>query len=51
MVREQKWTVNYKPVTEYIRRGTNKDPDAKMPVAKEVHGPTPPKGEEFHLAQ
>ncbi len=26
--REQKWTVNYKPVTEYIRRGTNNDPDA-----------------------
>ena len=51
MVKEQKWTVNYKPVTEYIRRGTNKDPNAKMPPEKEVHGPTPPKGEEFHMFQ
>lgn len=37
MVREQKWTLNYKPVTEYVRRGTNKDPDAQMPKEKEIH--------------
>jgi hypothetical protein len=53
MVREQKWTVNYKPVTEYVRRGTNKDPNAKMPPAKEIHGPKPPGqvGDKFEMAQ
>ena len=52
-VREQKWTVNYKPVTEYVRRGTNKDPNAKMPPAKEIHGPKPPGnvGDKFEMAQ
>ena len=51
MVREQKWTVNYKPVTEYVRRGTNKDPDAKMPPVKEIHGPKAPSSEEFTMFQ
>jgi len=52
-VREQKWTVNYKPVTEYVRRGTNKDPNAKMPPAKEIHGPKPPGnvGDKYEMAQ
>lgn len=51
LVREQKWTVNYKPVTEYLRRGTNQDPNAKMPVVKEPHGPKVPSGDEFSMAQ
>ena len=51
MVREQKWTVNYKPVTEYVRRGTNKDPSAKMPPEKEVHALVPPKSEEWEMGQ
>lgn len=51
LVREQKWTVNYKPVTEYLRRGTNPDPNAKMPVVKEPHGPKVPTQEEFSMAQ
>ncbi|HEX7702165.1 MAG TPA: VanW family protein [Kofleriaceae bacterium] len=52
-VREQKWTVNYKPVTEYVRRGTNKDPNAKAPPTKELHGPKPPGnvGDKFEMAQ
>ncbi|CAN5490804.1 hypothetical protein BH11MYX1_BH11MYX1_28350 [soil metagenome] len=52
-VREQKWTVNYKPVTEYVRRGTNKDPDAKAPPVKEIHGPKPPGnvGDKFEMSQ
>ncbi|HEY0253153.1 MAG TPA: VanW family protein [Kofleriaceae bacterium] len=52
-VREQKWTVNYKPVTEYVRRGTNKDPNAKMPPTKELHGPKPPGnvGDKFEMNQ
>jgi vancomycin resistance protein YoaR len=51
MVKEQKWTVNYKPVTEYIRRGTNKSPDAKMPKEKEVHSPKIPTGDDFEMWQ
>ena len=47
MVREQKWTVNYKPVTEYVRRGTNPDPNTPMPKEKEIHPLTAPKPEEF----
>ena len=52
-VREQKWTVNYKPVTEYVRRGTNKDPNAKAAPTKELHGPKPPGnvGDKFEMAQ
>src|SRR5262249_9828113 len=48
MVREQKWTVNYKPVTEYVRRGTNKDPDAKMPKEKDMHALKAPNASEFN---
>ena len=51
MVKEQKWTVNYKPVTEYVRRGTNKSPDAVMPKEKELHGPKVPSSEEFTMSQ
>ncbi len=52
-VREQKWTVTYKPVTEYVRRGTNKDPNAKAPPVKELHGPKPPGvvGDKFEISQ
>jgi vancomycin resistance protein YoaR len=46
-VREQKWTMNYKPVTEYIKRGTNPDPAAKMPPPPDLHPLKPPKPEEF----
>ncbi len=38
-----KWKVVYKPVTEYVRRGTSESPDAKIPDGKEPHGPKPPK--------
>jgi vancomycin resistance protein YoaR len=51
LVKTNKWTVNYKPVTEYIRRGTNPDPEAKMPEVKEPHGPKPPKSDKFSMAQ
>jgi vancomycin resistance protein YoaR len=42
-VHQDKWKVTYKPVKEYIRRGTNEAPDAKVPDGKEPHGPKPPK--------
>jgi len=49
MVREQKWEVNYKPVTEYVRRGTNPDPNTKMPPPKDVHLLKPPKKEDMNV--
>lgn len=51
LIKSNKWTVNYKPVTEYVRRGTSTDPAAKMPVVKEAHGPKAPTSEEFKMAQ
>ncbi len=51
VVKTNKWTLNYKPVTEYIRRGTNPDPAAKMPVEKPHSGPQVPKNDSFSMAQ
>lgn len=48
MVREQKWVVQYKPVTEYIRRGTNPDPNTPMPKEKDLHPLKAPKPEDFN---
>lgn len=50
-VKSEKWTVEYKPVTEYIRRGTSEDPNAKMPPPKDIHLPKAPDSDEFKLAQ
>jgi vancomycin resistance protein YoaR len=51
VVKTNKWVLNYKPVTEYIRRGTNPDPDAKKAEQKPSHGPKPPKGTTYSMAQ
>lgn len=51
VVKTNKWVLTYKPVTEYIRRGTNPDPKAKMPEIKPHHGPKPPKTDEWSMAQ
>lgn len=50
-VKTDKWKVEYKPVTEYVRRGTNPDPEAKVPKQKPHHGPTAPKSESFSMSQ
>jgi vancomycin resistance protein YoaR len=51
LVKTNKWTVIYKPVTEYIRRGTNPDPDARKPTARASHGPQKPSGTSFTMSQ
>jgi vancomycin resistance protein YoaR len=51
LVKSNKWTIEYKPVTEYVRRGTNTDPDAKAPPEKPVVRLTEPKDEKFSMAQ
>jgi vancomycin resistance protein YoaR len=48
---QDKWKLVYKPVTEYIRRGTNESPDAKVPDATEPHSPKPPKEGKGRIAQ
>lgn len=50
-VKNEHWVVTYKPVTEYVRRGTSKAPDAKPAEQKELHGPKPPDSERFSLSQ
>lgn len=51
LVKTNKWTIEYKPVTEYIRRGTSTDPDLKAPPAKEVAHLQEPKGDDFTMAE
>jgi vancomycin resistance protein YoaR len=51
LVKSNKWTVEYKPVTEYVRRGTNTDPDAKAPPDKPVARLQEPKGESYSMTQ
>jgi vancomycin resistance protein YoaR len=41
-VKTDKWKVVYKPVTEYLRKGTNPDPLLAPPEVKEPHGPKAP---------
>lgn len=50
-VKEQRWAVTYKPVTKYIRRGTNKSLDAKPVPEHEAHGPKVPTSDDFAMAQ
>lgn len=51
LVKTNKWTLNYKPVTEYIRRGTSTAVDAKKAPVKEAHPLEKPKNTKFALAQ
>jgi len=51
LVKSNKWTVEYKPVTEYLRRGTNTDPEAKAPPDKPVARLQEPKGDSYSMAQ
>lgn len=51
VVKSNKWTVTYRPVTEYVRRGMNPDPTAKVPETKPGHGPKPPSSEKYSIAQ
>jgi vancomycin resistance protein YoaR len=51
VVKTNKWTLEYKPVTEYVRRGTSTDPDAKPPTEQKVTRLKEPKNDEFKMAQ
>ena len=47
----EKWTVTYKPVTEYVRKGTSTNPDLKPPTPKPVHGPKAPGSSSLRITQ
>jgi hypothetical protein len=51
VVKSNKWTFEYKPVTEYVRRGTSTDPSVKAPPEKEVGHLQVPKGDDFKITQ
>jgi vancomycin resistance protein YoaR len=51
LVKKDKWIIDYKPVTEYIRRGTSTDPTAKAPPEQPVTRLKEPKEAEFKIAQ
>lgn len=51
VVRREKWVLQYKPVTEYLRKGTSKEPDAKKLPQKPSHGPRKPGGPTSSMAQ
>jgi vancomycin resistance protein YoaR len=51
LIKTDKWKLRYKPVTEYVRMGTNPDPNLAPPVQEDPHGPTPPKEKEFRMAR
>jgi len=51
LVKSNKWTIEYKPVTEYVRRGTSTDPDVKAPPEKPVAHLPEPKGDDFKMTQ
>jgi hypothetical protein len=51
LVKTNKWTVEYKPVTEYVRRGTNTEPDAKAPSDKPPTRLQEPKNETYSMEQ
>jgi len=51
LVKSNKWTLEYKPVTEYIRRGTNIDPATKAPAEKTIQRLQEPKDEKWSMAQ
>lgn len=52
VVKNDKWNLRYAPVTEYIRIGTNPDPNLPQPKGKnDHHTPHAPKDKKFRLTQ
>jgi vancomycin resistance protein YoaR len=51
VVKTNKWVLNYKPVTEYIRRGISTDPEAKKLTQKSGHGPRKPGSSAASMSQ
>jgi hypothetical protein len=50
-VKTEKRKLEYPPTTEYLRIGTNPDPNLIAPEQPKIHGPMDPGGKEFKMAQ
>ena len=51
IIDKDKWTLNYKPVVEYVRMGVNPDPNLPAPKQKNSHMPKPAKGSVMKIVQ
>jgi vancomycin resistance protein YoaR len=51
LVKTDKWVLTYKPVTEYIRVGTNTNPRVQPPEEKPPHGPKKPGEKRIRIVQ
>lgn len=50
-IKTEKWDISYPPTTEYVRVGSNPDPNLVPPEAKEPKGLPNPGGKTYHLEQ
>jgi vancomycin resistance protein YoaR len=48
-VKTEKWDIKYPPTTEYVRIGTNPDPNLVAPTQPKGHGPMHPGGRSYRL--
>ncbi len=51
VVKSDRWKLRYRPVTEYLRTGTNPDPNLAPPKQRRGHGPRAPTGKHYRLVQ
>ncbi len=51
LVKTDRWSLRYRPVTEYTRMGMNPDPNLPMPKAPKAHGPKAPKRKHARIEQ
>jgi vancomycin resistance protein YoaR len=51
VIKTKKWTLNYKPVVEYVRMGINPNPNLPAPKQKDSHMPKPAKGSVMKIVQ
>ena len=51
LVKTNKWKLEYRPVTEYVRTGANPDPNLPPPKNKLPHGPKPPSKDSYRMVQ
>jgi vancomycin resistance protein YoaR len=50
-VKTEKWDISYPPTTEYVRVGSNPDPNLAPPAGKEPHGLPSPGGKVYVTTQ
>jgi vancomycin resistance protein YoaR len=51
VAKTEKWDIDYPPTTEYMRVGTNEDPNIVPPDVPIPHGLTPPGKDTYHFEQ